>query len=111
MGSNLYIEPDGNIFPCYAYHQPHSLIGNVFEKGFKGILNSDAFGQLASCNVNNIETCKKCEYRYLCGGACKAWGSETNQKDLLAAPANCDHLRSRAERTLKAAYEYLLDTI
>ena len=32
LGQNLYVEPSGESFPCYAYHQPHSYLGNVIAR-------------------------------------------------------------------------------
>ena len=29
LGQNLYVEPSGESFPCYAYHEQHAYLGNV----------------------------------------------------------------------------------
>jgi uncharacterized protein len=107
LGQNLYVEPDGNAFPCYAYHRPHSWLGNVFEQGLAKVLDSQGFRDLAGCTVDTIEKCQVCEFRYLCGGACRAWGGEASQQDIHAAPPNCEHLQSRARALLLAAEAYL----
>ncbi len=107
IGQNLYIEPDGKTYPCYAYHRPHTLLGNASEIHLSTILSSDKFRLLQNCTVNTMDKCRDCEYRYLCGGACRAWGDETNQDDLFAAPPNCDHLKKRAEKLVEASFEYL----
>ncbi|MCX6226287.1 MAG: SPASM domain-containing protein, partial [Bacteroidia bacterium] len=109
MGQNLYLEPDGDSFPCYAWHKPHTLLGNIEHLGLSHILASEAFQSLSKCNVDTIDKCKLCEYRYLCGGACRAWGNEENQKKLNAAPPRCDHLRLRAENLSRAARAYLTE--
>jgi len=33
LGQNLYVEPSGESFPCYAYHGAHAALGNVIENG------------------------------------------------------------------------------
>jgi uncharacterized protein len=107
IGQNLYVEPDGNSFPCYAYHRPHTRLGDVFGQGLASILASPAFRALTRCTVDTIEKCRDCDIRYLCGGACRAWGSEENQRGVNAAPPNCEHLRSRGRALIKVAEEYL----
>ena len=107
MGQNLFIEPDGNVFPCYAWHPPHAMLGNA-SKGLSSVLGSELFRSLSQSTVDTIEKCRECEFRYLCGGACRAWGNKKNQQDLNAAPPNCDYLRMRAENLVKAARKYLL---
>jgi uncharacterized protein len=107
IGQNIYIEPDGNSFPCYAYHRPHTFLGNVTEHELADIINSNSFKALQSCTVNTLKKCSACEYRYLCGGACRAWGNEENQYDLFAAPPNCDHLKKKAKELIEAAHDYI----
>lgn len=109
IGQNLYVEPEGESFPCYAYHQPHSMLGNVKDLGLKKILESESFKQLQKCTVDTIEKCKECEVRYLCGGACRAWGNESNQLILNAAPPNCEHLKKRAFQLIESANQYLFE--
>ena len=109
IGQNLDIEPEGESFPCYAYHHPNTMLGNVKDSGLKKILESDSFKQLQKCTVDTIEKCKECEVRYLCGGICRAWGNESNQLNLNAAPPNCDHLKKRAFQLIESANQYLFE--
>lgn len=107
IGQNLYVEPDGSAFPCYAWHGPHTTIGNVHSEGLEPLLASEAFKRLARCTVNTISKCRECAYRYLCGGACRAWGNEANALDLNAPPPRCGHLQVRADQLIQAANSYL----
>ena len=107
IGQNLYVEPDGHSFPCYAYHRPHTWLGNIFAQGLAYVLASDGFRALSRCTVDTMQKCRECEIRYLCGGACRAWGNEANQRDLNAPPPNCEHLQSRGRALLAAAEAYL----
>ena len=107
LGQNLYLDPDGNAFSCYAYHRPHSWLGNVFEQGLGKVLESQGFRDLTQCTVDAIEKCRTCEFRYLCGGVCRAWGGETSQRDMSVAPPNCEHPQSRVRSLLAAAETYL----
>jgi uncharacterized protein len=107
IGYNVYIEPNGNVFPCYAFHQPHSYIGNVFEEGIRNIISSEAFKDLFRHNVNTNIKCRNCMYRYLCGGACRAWGRDITQHDLDAAPPDCEGLYKKSADIYTAALNYL----
>jgi uncharacterized protein len=107
LGQNLYVESSGESFPCYAYHKPHSYLGNVIAKGLGDILGSAAFGDLSSHTVHANPKCRECELRYLCGGACRAWGGAATQQDLDAPPVECEGLQQRAGALVAKAMEYL----
>ena len=107
LGQNLYVEPSGESFPCYAYHREHAFLGNVLGNGLQAILDRPAFRDLARHTVDTNAKCRTCAVRYLCGGACRAWGGEATQYSLDAAPPECGGLRDRAEALLRAAIEYL----
>ena len=71
------------------------------------MLDSSAFRKLSFYDVDHIQKCKVCEYRYLCGGACRAWSGEAAQYQLDAPPVECEGLMSRAKEILAAARLYL----
>jgi len=109
MGNNLYIAPNGDAFPCYAFKKSHSCLGNINIKGLSKILNSKKFKDLSKHNVDTNPKCRECDYRYLCGGACRAWGHENTQYDLDSAPPECSGLYSRAEEIYHFALNYLIE--
>jgi uncharacterized protein len=108
IGQNLFVSPDGKAYPCYAWCRPHTCMGDVFENGLEKILSSSKFMEMSGCTVDTTEKCMECEYRYLCGGACRAWG-RTSDTDLNSAPIKCDHLKKRAQGLIDAAKEYILN--
>lgn len=107
LGQNLYVEPSGESFPCYAYHQTHSFLGNVVDQGLPVVLRSERFRDLSKHTVDTNPKCRVCDLRYLCGGACRAWGGAACQYNLDAPPPECSGLRARAAKLLAAATEYL----
>lgn len=107
LGQNLYVEPSGASFPCYSYHRPHALLGNVLERGLAAVLESERFRDLARHTVDTNPGCRSCDYRYLCGGACRAWSGEAAQHDLDAPPSECAGLQQRAANLHRAARAYL----
>ena len=106
IGQNLFIRADGRCYPCYAWCHEHVYLGSLREESLEDILGSEAFRALLACSVDTMEKCRNCEYRYLCGGACRAWGNREN-RDVNAAPADCRHLRERAEDFVRFARDYL----
>lgn len=107
IGQNLYVEPNGSAFPCYAYQETHSYMGNVLDEGLKTVLGSEKFRDLRKHTVDTNPKCSQCKYRYLCGGACRAWGREKNQKNLDEPPPECSRLFRQAEEINNAALSYL----
>jgi uncharacterized protein len=107
LGQNLYVEPSGQSFPCYAYHQPHNYLGNVIADSLKSVINREPFGGLCRHRVDTNPKCRQCDVRYLCGGACRAWGTAVAQDDLDAPPPQCDGLKVRADGLLREARTYL----
>lgn len=99
IGQNLYIEPDGSVYPCYAWNRPSTLLGNInAEGGLTALLQTDAFRDLRCHTVDTNHKCHTCALRYLCGGACRAWNYPLNDdhSTLDDAPRNCLHLYRRA---------------
>ena len=107
LGQNLYVEPSGESFPCYAYHQPHSYLGNVISDGLNSVINSAAFTALRHHTVDTNHKCSSCLMHYLCGGACRAWSGDAAQHDLDAPPSECNGLWERSSNLYKAALKYL----
>jgi uncharacterized protein len=107
IGQNLFVRPDGRSYPYYAWCGEHTYIGQVFENGLEAVLASPQFTRLTACTVDTISRCKDCAYRYLCGGACRAWGNQ-QELDLNAPPVRCEHLKDRAEALVQVARDYLL---
>jgi uncharacterized protein len=110
MGQNLYVEPDGGAYPCYAWHGEEWLLGHVNAgDALGGIIASPGFQSLRQHTVNTNLLCQWCPLRYLCGGACRAWNCQTEdrQTDLDAAPVDCSALHRRARSLLLSALEHL----
>ena len=87
LGQNLYVEPDGGTYPCYAWCGKDHYLGNVIRDGLRTILDGTAFHDLSHHDVDTNEQCKSCDVRYLCGGVCKAWAQ--NKKDIDGGGIDC----------------------
>lgn len=107
VGKNIYIDPTGNSYPCYGSHDPAFSIGNVFTNGLAPILESTRFKALQLHTVDSNQKCSVCPYKYICGGACRAWELPITNRDFDTVPADCDALKKRAAEIVEAALLYL----
>ena len=108
MGQNLYVEPDGAAYPCYAWHGEKWRLGNINANGgLPGVIASAAFRDLSIHTVNTNRQCQRCPLRFLCGGACRAWSGQQQQDDLDAPPVDCSPLHKRTRSLLLSALDYL----
>ncbi len=110
IGQNLYVEPDGSAYPCYAWHGAAWKLGNVLDMGgVIQVVTGSAFKGLMDSTVDSNPVCHQCALRYLCGGACRAWSRLPGeaQSDLNAPPSDCAKLRERALAMVLSARDYL----
>lgn len=108
IGQNLYVEPDGAAYPCYAWHGEPWRLGNINAPGgLESIVQAAAFRDLGCHTVVTNRQCRNCPLRYLCGGACRAWSRlpASAQTDLDAPPLDCSPLYRRARSLLVSALE------
>lgn len=69
----ISISPTGDVYPCQLLHFPEFYAGNVREENVADIYrNSPVLKKAAALDVDNIEGCKDCAFKYICGGACRA---------------------------------------
>ena len=108
LGQNLYVEPDGAAYPCYAWHGEDWRLGSLDGAGgLDGVITSAAFRALGAHTVNTNRACRACSLRYLCGGACRAWNDAAHprREDLDVPPVDCRALHARARSLLDTALE------
>jgi uncharacterized protein len=104
LGMNLYIGPGGECYPCYAMAGVRHYLGNVLDDGLDAVLASNRFQALKQVTVDSNQQCRTCALRYLCGGFCRAWGSDSDPD---APPSDCTALQDRARGLLLSALEAL----
>jgi len=104
LGMNVYVDPGGVCFPCYALVDGRYCLGNALERGLYETVHSGPFQALKGATVDTNRRCRGCVLRYLCGGQCRVWA----QHDDLDAPCGqCDALRERARGLWLAAMDAL----
>lgn len=85
------INSDGAVYPCQALHYDEFYMGNILETDLIDMrFVKDQTGCLPS--VDEIEGCKSCNLRYICGGGCLATSYPTNdhtfKRNRLICPFN-----------------------
>jgi uncharacterized protein len=101
LGMNLYIDPLGECYPCYALMGHTHALGNALEEDLSEILkHNDRYRHVT---VDSNTKCRLCSLRYLCGGFCRAWSMDGPD----APPQDCVALQERARGQLVSALETL----
>jgi uncharacterized protein len=102
LGMNLYVAPDGESYPCYALKGAGHNLGNVLTNGLAGALErNNAYRRVT---VDSNQKCGQCAVRYLCGGFCRAWGSNADPD---SPPVDCIALYEQARGLLLSALDVL----
>ncbi|MBI2267688.1 MAG: radical SAM protein [Armatimonadetes bacterium] len=70
---SISISETGDVYPCQLIHFPEFLAGNILKRPFPEIYrDSTVLKTVRSITVDDIEGCKECNIRYICGGGCLA---------------------------------------
>jgi radical SAM protein with 4Fe4S-binding SPASM domain len=71
--SVITLMPNGDVYPCEGLIRPSLYAGNILETPLHEIIDrAPTLEQLRKITVDEIEGCRDCPYRYLCGGGCRA---------------------------------------
>lgn len=80
----LSIGYNGDVYPCHMLQCDSCKMGNLLEYSLQEISEQSAFN-LKKISLDHIEGCRECEYKYLCGGACRGraylFYGDVNKKD------------------------------
>lgn len=75
FGSGTFsIDADGNVYPCHWLHAEEWKAGNLYEHSLSEIYHGSAvFQRCRNIRVDHdIAGCRSCDYKYFCGGGCRA---------------------------------------
>jgi len=69
----IAIDSNGDIYPCQCLIKPKYFIGNVKEPGwFQRLKDNVITTEFRKRDLNQIQGCRECKLKYLCGGGCPA---------------------------------------
>lgn len=95
--NTVSIDARGFVYPCHMLHSTKYSMGNILVDSWDSILASKKIQDLVECDVDKVEGCSKCEYRYFCGGGCKARIIYA-QNALYASDIYCEGLKDNYKR-------------
>ena len=99
LGRSLYVQPDGKVFPCFAWCEKEHQVGDLSVESLKDILERGELLALINSGVDTNEKCKSCEVRYFCGGMCKIWVDDKTSVD--SGNFDCASTKARYLRMLR----------
>lgn len=100
----IAINPEGDIYPCQSLMLPEFKVTNILEDNWQEILShSKVTHQFRNIKVNDIEKCKECTYRYICGGGCPAVSYKVYGDLNQHIAFFCDYLKKESHLKLKLA--------
>lgn len=69
----ISISESGDVYPCQLLHFTKFRAGNIKERPLKSIYEtSEVLQSCKKLTVLEVDGCKKCDIRFICGGACRA---------------------------------------
>lgn len=69
----LAVDPSGNIYPCQSLMSDEFVLGNVKEKDWLNTVKNHSLTKyFLYRTVEQIDVCRDCEVRTVCGGGCPA---------------------------------------
>jgi len=82
----ISIDALGYVYPCHMLQDPSLNCGNMLNEEWGTIIRKMKTLDIVKCNVDSLDGCKGCGYRYFCGGGCKARGFYEARCNITADP-------------------------
>lgn len=100
------IDPTGNVWPCSEFvgHEEFRC-GNIFSDPLAEVLEAPACQRLRARRVEEIEECRLCEYRMICGANCPAAVYGISGR-LNARSPYCEFLKGTVNLILNVFWEH-----
>ena len=69
----LAINANGDMYPCQTFIKPEFKIGNITEEEWlDNIRSSSVTNCFMNLTILDVKGCNECNFKYLCGGGCRA---------------------------------------
>lgn len=99
--ASAYVTSDGNLACCSHLRDGEFRCGNLRSQSLLDIWqNSPGLDRMRQMTVEDIPSCRECQFKYMCRGSCRA-DALGHAGDIAGGPHDCD--------ALKAYYAYVLD--
>ncbi|MBQ8971684.1 MAG: SPASM domain-containing protein, partial [Clostridia bacterium] len=70
---HFVLEADGSVYPCDFYVDDAHRLGNVADKGFREMFESDAVRGFVEESLQPAAQCAHCKWFFLCRGGCRRY--------------------------------------
>ena len=98
----IAINANGDIYPCQALIKKKMLLTNIFKINWFEEINNHMLTEFFFNNDINNSECKKCAYKYLCGGPCKAVSYNLTGSLLEGRGEYCKHAKKECQEYLRS---------
>lgn len=103
----IALDANGDIYPCQMLVKKGFKMGNIFGLYDGKIGISEVNTQFMKRNITEVEGCKDCQYKYLCGGGCPAVSYALYDNINTAPGPVCTYLKREIDRKLeRVLYQY-----
>ncbi|MBR5602627.1 MAG: SPASM domain-containing protein [Bacteroidales bacterium] len=100
----ISIAPNGDVYPCQNLHYDEFKIGNILNTSINTLMKNKVMKFFRKeLRVYNIKKCNKCDFKYICGGGCRA-ATYRLENDILGHPSHmCSYYK---ENAINRLYNY-----
>lgn len=96
----LALDANGDIYPCQMLVKNEFKMGNIFELRHGNIEMSAVNAQFMKRKITDVEGCRDCQYKYLCGGGCPAVSHALFGRLNTAPEPVCNYLKYGIDKKL-----------
>jgi radical SAM protein with 4Fe4S-binding SPASM domain len=97
--SEIFINELGNVYPCRMTYSDEYYLGNMLTDDLAAI-QKNVERLTKDLTVDSLESCKSCDYKYLCGGGCRMYHCAYTGSIYKSHPPLCDMLKWQFESLL-----------
>lgn len=112
IGTTPAVTPYGDVYPCFSMRFPDFIIGNVRSQSIAAMWEeSPALRQLTAWRIQDVEICRDCRNRLICGGGCRAIAHAYHGTIYKPDPYHCLASRRLTGELLKRGDERTRQTV
>lgn len=107
--TRIAINANGDVYPCQALINPNFLITNIKRKNWlQEFKKSNITNMFINWNINRTARCKECQWRYICGGGCRAIAYNVYGDIFSCTECMCDYKKKEVTERMSAIVEKYL---
>jgi radical SAM protein with 4Fe4S-binding SPASM domain len=97
--SEIFINERGSVYPCRMTYSDEYCLGNILNSDLAAI-QKNIEQIMKNLTVDSLESCKGCDYKYLCGGGCRMYHCAYTGSIYKSHPPLCDSIKRQLESLL-----------